>query len=289
MKQWLFFLTALALGLPSCGKREQHGLVTFNARGSDTMVQLSTAWSEAYGKKVQGVQINASGGGSGTGIAALQNGTIDLAFSSREMKKEEKEKLKAASGKDAVEFHVAYDALAVYTHPNNPIKEISIPELREMWAEGGTVNKWEQLNPSFPGDIRFVGRQNNSGTYDYFREHICGKTADGKQREFRGGISELGGSAEVVETVARTPTAIGYSGMGYKNPKVNWLKVSNKKGDPTVEPGTDAARTGTYPISRKLYMYTAGQPVSELKAFVDWCLGPEGQAIVTKEGFVPLR
>ena len=133
------------------------------------------------------------------------------------------------------------------------------------------------------------GRQNNSGTYDYFREHICGKTADKKQREFRPGISEMNGSAEVVENVAKTRLALGYSGMGYKTDKVNWLMVSSKKGEPGVEPGAEAARNGKYPISRKLYMYTAGDPSPEVKAYIDWCLSPAGQKIVEAEGFVSLK
>ena len=260
MKQWLFFLTALALGLPSCGKREQHGLVTFNARGSDTMVQLSTAWSEAYGKKVQGVQINASGGGSGTGIAALQNGTIDLALLEPRNEKGGEGETEGRLGQGGQSSSMSPTTRSRSTHTrSNPIKEISIPELREMWAEGGTINKWEQLDPAFTGEIIFVGRQNNSGTYDYFREHICGKTADGKQREFRGGISELGGSAEVVETVARTPTAIGYSGMGYKNPEGQLAQGFEARREIRRRAGTEAARTGTYPISRKMYLYTAGR------------------------------
>lgn len=285
---------AAAVGLASCGKREARtadgkALVSINAKGSDTMIQLTAAWSEAYGKAVPNVVVNASGGGSGTGIAALQNGTVDVAFSSREIKQEEKDKVKAIAGKEVAEFAVAYDALAVYTNPKNPITEISIEELREIWAENGSVNAWEQINPAFQGPIIFVGRQNNSGTYDYFREHICGKTPEGKQREFRKGISELSGSSEVVETIGKTPAAIGYSGMGYKNDSVNWLKISAKKGEPGVEPGIESARTGSYPIARKLYLYTAGNPEGELKNFIDWCLGPEGQAIVAKEHFVPLK
>jgi phosphate transport system substrate-binding protein len=186
------------------------------------------------------------------------------------------------------EFTCAYDALAVYSHPSNPIKEISVEELREIWAEGGNLTTWDQVNPKMKGKIALFGRQNNSGTYDYFREHICGKK-DGKQREFRGGISEMNGSAEVVENVAKTPTALGYSGMGYKIDKVNWLKVSNKKGEPGVEPGAEVARSGKYPISRKLYMYTAGEPSPEIKAYIQWCLSPAGQKIVEQEGFVSLK
>jgi len=292
-----------ALFLAGCGKSDSTAPATdsgggaaasrktvdIRVKGSDTMVQLATAWAEAYRKVKPNVFVNASGGGTGTGFAALQNNTTDICDASREIKKDEADKTKAVTGKEAKEFVVAYDALAVYAHPSNPVKEISIPELREIWAEGGTINNWEQINPAMQGKITLFGRQNNSGTYDYFREHICGKTPDGKQREFRGGISEMNGSAEVVENVGKTPTALGYSGMGYKTPQVNWMKVSNKKGEPGVEPGIEAARSGKYPISRKLYLYTAGEPTAEVKAYIDWILSPEGQKIVEHEGFVPLK
>ncbi|MSU62709.1 MAG: PstS family phosphate ABC transporter substrate-binding protein [Pedosphaera sp.] len=295
----LGFLVAVTLSfaLGGCGQKEPPAggpaggesskkIVEIRAKGSDTMIQLATAWAEAYRKVKPNVFVNANGGGTGTGFAALQNNSTDICNASREIKKEESEKVKSVTGKEVKEFVVAYDALAVYTHPSNPIKEISIPELTEIWAEGGNVTKWEQINPAFAGKLTLFGRQNNSGTYDYFREHICGKTADKKQREFRGGISEMNGSSEVVENVGKTPTGLGYSGMGYKTPGVNWLKVSKAKDEPAIEPGADAARSGKYPIARKLYLYTAGEPTGELKDFIEWILSPEGQKIVTKEGFV---
>lgn len=285
----------VTLGFGACSKKASttsgasEKKVEIRAKGSDTMIQLATAWAEAYRKVKPNVFVNANGGGSGTGFAALQNNSTDICNASREIKSDEKEKVKAASGKEAVQHLVAYDALAVYVNPANPVKEISVEELRDIWAEGGTTTDWNQINPANNGKFVLVGRQNNSGTYDYFREHILGKNAEGKQREFRQGISELGGSAEVVETVGKTPLAMGYSGMGYKNDKVNWLKVSPKKGEPAIEPGVEAARSKTYPISRGLYLYTAGQPEGEVKAFIDWIKGPEGQKIVEKEGFVPLK
>ena len=263
--------------------------VEIRAKGSDTMIQLATAWAEAYRKVNPRVFVNANGGGTGTGFAALQNNNTDLCNASREIKPEEREKVKAATGKEVKEFVVAYDALAVYAHPSNPVNEISIPELREIWAEGGNLTSWDQVSPAGKGKLVLFGRQNNSGTYDYFREHICGKTPEKKQREFRGGISEMNGSAEVVENVSKTPSALGYSGMGYKTDHVKWLKVSAKKGEPGVEPGIEAARSGRYPISRKLYIYTAGDPTDEAKAFIEWVLSPAGQKIVEKEGFVSLK
>jgi len=282
--------TALALGgFSSAFAAEKKKSVEIRAKGSDTLIQLATAWAEAYRKVKPNVFVNANGGGTGTGVAALQNNSTDICNASREMKPEEKAKVKEVTGKDVKEFVVAYDALAVYANPANPIKSISIEELREIWAEGGTITTWDQVNPGAKGKITLFGRQNNSGTYDYFREHICGKTADKKQREFRGGISELNGSAEVVENVAKTTSGLGYSGMGYKTPNVNWLKISAKKGEEGTAPGIEVARTGKYPISRKLYLYTAGDPTGELKAYIEWILSPAGQKIVDKEGFVSLK
>lgn len=281
-------VATLAAGFTQTACATDKKRVEIRVKGSDTMIQLATAWSEAYRKVKPNVFVNADGGGTGTGFAALQNNTCDICDASREIKKEEGEKTKSVTGKDVKEFAVCYDALAVYSHPSNPVKEISVEELREIWAEGGNITMWEQINPAMHGKIALFGRQNNSGTYDYFREHICGKK-DGKQREFRGGISEMNGSAEVVENVSKTATALGYSGMGYKTPKVNWLKVSNKKGESGVEPGVDVARSGKYPISRKLYLYTAGAPTGEVKAYIDWILSPAGQKIVEQEGFVSLK
>jgi len=276
---------AAGLMLAGCGREgASKKIVEIRVKGSDTMVQLAAAWAEAYHKVKPNVYVSASGGGSGTGFAALQNNTTEICDASREIKPDEAARVKQVTGKEPKEFVVAYDTLAVYANQSNPLKEISIDELHEIWAEGGTITTWEQVNPAMHGKIALFGRQNNSGTYDYFREHICGK--DGKQHEYRAGISEMNSSAEVVENVTKTPTGLGYSGMGYKTPNVNWLKISNKKGEPSIEPGLEVARSGTYPISRRLYVFTVGEPTGELKEYIEWILSPAGQRIVEKEGFL---
>lgn len=280
-------LLAGSLLLTGCGKKGDKK-IEIRATGSDTMLQLIAAWRQAYIAAKPTVSVNAKGGGSGTGFTALKNNTTDICNASREIKKGEIADIQTATGKAPVEHTVAFDALALYVHPSNPIKEITIEQLREIWSEGGSITNWEQIDPAVKGKIVLIGRQSSSGTYDYFREHICGKTGDGKQREFRQGISELNGSNEIVETVSKTPLALGYSGMGYHIPGVNWLKVANQAGEPAVEPGVEAARTKAYPISRGLYLYTVGEPEGEIKGFVDWVKGPEGQKIVAQEGFVPV-
>ncbi len=254
--------------------------------GSDTMVNLSQAWAETYHKIKPEVNIQVSGGGSGVGINSLIAGKVDMANSSRRMEEKELAKAKANNaGKEPKEILVGTDALAIYVHKNNPLESISVEELAEIFGEGGKITKWSQLGVSNPGgdEIVRVSRQNNSGTYAYFREHVLGKS-----RDFKNGSIDQSGSKDVVALVSRTPSAIGYSGMGYKTDSVKWLKVSARKGQPAVAPSPEAARDGSYPISRPLFVYTMGEPQGTVKEFLDWCCATEGQKIVREVGFVPL-
>lgn len=258
-------------------------------RGSDTLVQVATAWAEGYRSNTAGVAVNASGGGSGTGIAGLVDGTVDVATASREIKPQEREQIRKRRGREVNEHIVAYDALALYVHPANPVSSISLPVLSRVWSEGGDVVRWAQLTSQLDGPIVLIGRQNSSGTYDHFREIVCGETPDGKHREFRNGISELNGSSEVVEKVAGARLALGYTGMGYRTARVRWLGVSKDDRSPPVEPSIESARSGAYPIARRLYLYTAGAESPELEAFIAWTLSAAGQRIVADEGYVPVR
>jgi phosphate transport system substrate-binding protein len=292
---WTLTLVALvACGIIGCDKKDKGGGAsgkgnTIVVDGSDTMVNLSQAWAEAYQKSHPGVDIQVSGGGSGVGINSLIAGKVDMANSSRKMEEKEIAKFKENHpGKDPKEHVVGLDALALYVHKDNPIESISIVELAEIYGDGGNINKWAQLGVSnklcASDDITRVSRQNNSGTYAYFREHVLGKKRDYKQ-----GSIDQSGSKDVVALVARTPCAIGYSGMGYKTPDVKWLKVSKKKGEAGIAPSEDAARSGSYPISRPLFIYTAGEPQGAVKDFIEWCRTPEGQKIVREVGYVTLE
>jgi phosphate transport system substrate-binding protein len=256
--------------------------------GSDTMVNLAQAWAEEYGKVKPNISIEVSGGGSGIGIAALINGTADIANSSRKLEPEEVEKAKAASGKEPKEFLIGYDALSIYVHKSNPLNEISIDELGEIYRENGKIESWSQVGvkgiPGAKGDtIVRVSRQNNSGTYHYFREAVVGKKSD-----FKSGSLDMSGSKDVVELVAKTPNAIGYSGLGYATSDVKILKVSSKKGEPGVIPSKATTLDKTYPIARPMLMYTPGEPTGPAKAYIDWVLSDVGQSIVEKSGYVQL-
>lgn len=250
------------------------------------MVNLIQAWAENYRKVRPDVSVQVAGGGSGVGIAGLINGTLDIASSSRHIEPEEVAKATAAAGAAPQGFTVGLDALAVYVHQDNPLRALAIEELAEIYGDGGKLELWSQTgtpNPTCNGDkIVRVSRQNNSGTYVYFREAVLGRT-----RELRLGSIDQSGSKDVVTLVSRTPCAIGYSGMAYAIPGVHTLAIAKKKGEPAVLPTTATALDGTYPIARPLFLYSRGTPSGPVKEFVDWTLGPEGQRIVQEIGYVP--
>ncbi len=257
-------------------------------KGSDTMVILAQAWAEAYTGFSTTASVEVSGGGSGTGIADLINGTVDIANCSRQIRTKEFEQAKKNTGKVPQEFIVGYDALAVYVNQHNPLEQITIPQLAEIYGENGRITKWGQLDiahASCPSDkIIRISRQSNSGTYFYFREAILGKMED-----FALGSLDLHGSKDVVEVVERTPCAIGYSGMGYATEHVKMLTVAVKPDAPYYAPNLQNVLDKTYPIARPLYMYSLGEPVGAVKTYLDWIFSAEGQKIVEKRGFVPLE
>jgi phosphate transport system substrate-binding protein len=284
-------VAALAVGAGftiGCGGGQKAGPApkAIQVKGSDTMVNVAQAWAEEYKKAAPQVDVEVSGGGSGVGIAALEKGTIDIANASRNMKPEEMEQAKRNTGKEPKEFVVAYDALAVYVQKDNPINEISLEQLAQIFAEGGTITKWSQIGVTIPGatddEIVRVSRQSSSGTYEFFREHVLAK------KDFKLGSRDMNGSKEVVELVANTKTAIGYSGMGYATPGVKMLKLSPKAGEPAVAPNVENTLNKTYPLARSLMMYTLGEPDGEVRHYIDWILSPAGQRIVEENGYVPL-
>ncbi len=257
--------------------------------GSDTMVNLAIAWADAYTKIDPSVSVEVNGGGSGQGVAALINGSCDIANCSRSFEEKEIADFKTKHpGKEPKEYMVGYDALSVFVHKDNPMTEISIDELQQLYMKDGKLSKWSELGVSnIPGakgdEVILVSRQNNSGTYHYFREAIVGK-----KNEMRNGTVDMNGSKDVVDLIAKTPNAIGFSGMGYATPAVKHLKVSRKKGEKAVEPTIATTLDKSYPIARPMFMYTAGEPAPHIKKYLDWILAEPGQKIVAETGYVPL-
>jgi len=276
-------LTSACLLQSGCGGG---GKAAIQVKGSDTMVNLAQAWAEEYNKVSPDVKVEVSGGGSGVGIAALLSGTIDIADASRNMKPEEIQEAKKNTGKEPKEFVVGYDALAIYVHKDNPLDEITLDQIAQIYGEGGTITKWSGLGVKIPGSsgdqIVLVSRQSNSGTYEFLREHVLNK------KDFRLGSRDMNGSKEVVGLVASTPTAIGYSGMGYATPGVKMLKVKKTPADPAFEPNVANTLAKTYPIARSLLVYTLGEPSGAVKAYIDWMLSDAGQKVVEASGYVPL-
>ncbi len=261
--------------------------VLIQNKGSDTLVNVAQAWAEAYREIDPEVAVAVSGGGSGTGIAALINGTVDLANASRAMKAKEIE-LAKSKGQNPVEHVVGYDALAVFLHKDNPAETLSIPQLAEIYGEDGKTENWSQIGIEIPGckgqEIVMVSRQNNSGTYAYFRKAVLGK-----KRDYKMGTRDMHGSKDVVDLVEKTPCAIGYSGLAYATDHVKLACVTQKEGGGCVMPSVETASDGSYPIARPLLMYTNGEPVKEVKAYLDWILSDAGQCIIQKKGYAPVR
>lgn len=270
----------------SGGGKEAAGKATIQVKGSDTMVNLAQAWAEEYKKVAGDVDVEVSGGGSGVGIAALVKGTIDIADASRNMKPEEIETAKKNTGKEPKEFIVGYDALAIYVHKENPLNEITLDQIAQIYQEGGNITKWSDLGVQIPGaanpDIVRVSRQSSSGTYEFLREHVL------HNKDYKLGSSDMNGSKEVVELVASTPTAIGYSGMGYATPAVKMLKVKKTAGDAGYEPSVVNTLSKAYPIARSLQVYTLGEPQGAVKKYIDWTMSDAGQKVVEASGYVPL-
>ena len=288
--QRFWFALFVVMLLAGCGGRGEgggSGRVVLENKGSDTLVNVAQAWAEAYREVNPNLAVAVTGGGSGTGIAALINGTVDIANASRSIKDSEREQVRA-KGAEPVEFIVGYDALAVYVHQDNPLTETTITQLAGIYGEGGPTESWTDLGIEVPGcanqEIIRVSRQNNSGTYVYFREAVLGKQGD-----YKLGSRDMHGSKDVVDLVEKTPCAIGYSGLAYATDHIKMLGVSTADGEAPVAPSTATAVDRTYPIARPLFMYTLGQPTGDVKEYLDWVLSDEGQCIIQNKGYAPVR
>lgn len=284
---WGWIVVVAGLLGAGCGRARGQAHSVIRVEGSDTMVNIAQAWAEQYHLHHPEVSIQVLGGGSGVGIASLIAGNCDLANSSRKMSEKELAAARAKQHAEPVEHIVGYDALGVYVHPSNPLDEITIEQLAEIYGEGGTITRWSQLVawPKGRNDhIVRIGRQNSSGTYEFFRSVILGKN-----RDFALGSVDANGSKDVVALVARTPLAIGYSGMGYQTPEVKMLRVSPGKGKPAVAPTAANALAGLYPITRPLQIYTLGRPQGVVHDYLQWIYSDEGQRVVEALGYVPLR
>lgn len=253
-------------------------------KGSDTLVNLALAWAEKYRTIEPNVSIAVTGGGSGTGIAALINGTVDIANASRKMKDNEIESARA-NGIEPVEITVAIDALAVIVHPDNPVDQLSIPQLADIYT--GRITNWQEVGGN-DAPIILLSRETNSGTHVYFLEEVVRKGEKDNKDIFAPQTLLMPSSVGITSELSRNPNAIGYDGLGYVTEHEKTLAIAKDENSPYVQPTVATGADGSYPIARGLYMYTAGEPTGDIAAYLNWIKGPDGQQIVADLGFVPL-
>ena len=271
------FLTAA-----SCGGGSGTGgnAKSITIKGSDTMVILGQRWAETYMGLHPNMCIQVTGGGSGTGIAALINGGTDICEASRPMKDKEKEQVRQRHGKDVdvKEIPVAMDGVAIYVNDASPIKELSPAQLKAIYT--GKLTNWRDVGGK---DERIVpySRENNSGTYVFFKEHVL------NNEDFAREVQTLPGTAAVVNAVSKDPASIGYGGIAYAQ-GIRAVPIKRDDASAAVHPSLETVQSGQYPLSRNLFFYTIGEPTGDVKAFVDWVLGPEGQKICEMVGYYSL-
>jgi len=257
---------------------------TIENKGSDTIVNLALAWAEAYQSVDPSVSISITGGGSGTGIAALINNTAQLANASRAIKEEERQAA-LANGIDPYEIVIARDAIAIIVNHANPLEQLTLQQLSDIYA--GKIDNWREVGGDDRPIVR-LSRETNSGTHVYFLETVL-RLGDSKSTLLFDPRTLLLPSSEGITTEVRdNPNAIGYDGLGYVTHEVKVLRIASDPAGPYVLPSAQSVNEGTYPISRDLYMYSNGAPQGLLKTYVDWILSPTAQEIVLDLGFVPV-
>jgi phosphate transport system substrate-binding protein len=248
-------------------------------KGSDTMVILAQRWAEKYMAAHPDVTIQVTGGGSGTGISALINGTTDLCNASRPMKPSERDKLKQRFGSRGVEIKTAQDGLSVYVNQSNPITELSVEQVKDIYT--GRITNWKALSgPDTP--IILYGRENNSGTYVYFRDNVL------MGEDYSASMQSMPGTAAVVNAVSKDKNGIGYGGAAY-GAGIREVKIKKDGGSAAYAPTVENMKTGDYPLSRFLYIYVKNKPTGKMKEYIDWILSDEGQAVVSQVGYFPIR
>jgi phosphate transport system substrate-binding protein len=272
MKSLLVLLLATSFTAPRASE-------TVTIKGSDTMVILVQQWAERFMATRQDATIQVTGGGSGTGISALINGTTDICASSRPIKPAEVKKLKDKYGRGAVEIKVAKDGIAIYVNEKNPVTELTVEQIRNIYT--GRFTNWKQVGGN-DAKIILYGRENNSGTYAYFKEEVL------LDADFSRQTQSLPGTAGVVNSIARDANGIGYGGAAYGK-GIREMNVKMDAKSPALAPTVKNILNGSYPITRFLYFYTRTRPDGAVKSFIDYALSADGQKTVSDVGYFPIR
>ncbi len=292
MKRNLLPLLLLALFLlTACGQAAQTSdlaetpSVYIENKGSDTIVNLALAWAEEYQAEHPEMRISVTGGGSGTGIAALVNGTVDLANASRKIKNEEIEQAQA-NGFQPVEHIIARDAIAVIVNPENPVNKLTLQQISDIYS--GKIKNWSEVGGEDRPIVR-LSRETNSGTHVYFLETVLRLGESDNKTLFSTDTLLLHSSEGIINEIRLNPNAIGYDGLGYVPDDLKMIAIATQAGEPYVLPSAETVNDKTYAIARDLYMYTAGEATGAVKDYLAWILSPAAQQIVTELGFVPIE
>ncbi|MCL2144793.1 MAG: phosphate ABC transporter substrate-binding protein [Endomicrobia bacterium] len=284
----LLILFAAVISLSSCFRPDGKGggyTASIQIKGSDTIVNLIQVWAERFAEMNPLFNIGVTGGGSGTGFAALINGTCDIAMSSREI--EEKEKAMAESKNvNPVEHMVGLDGLAILINKNNPVDKLTLEQLRDIFM--AKITNWKEVGGE-DRKIVILSRESNSGTHMFFKEHVLRHDDKKSKEEFAPRALLMPSSQAIYDEVYQNPNALGYVGMGFVNDRVKAVSVAIDGDSPYIYPNSENVMSGQYPISRPLYLYTNGQPLNLIKMFIDYALSEEGQKIVLETDFVPIN
>ena len=291
MKHVLTFFLLTAFVLTSCGPTPSAGTASdsqtayIENKGSDTIVNLALAWAERYQGEHPDIRISVTGGGSGTGIAALVNKTVDIANASRKIKSEGTDQAKA-NGVDPIEHIIARDAIAVIVNPENPVNELTLQQISDIYS--GKITNWSEVGGEDRPIVR-LSRETNSGTHVYFLETVLRLGSKEDKTLFSMDTLLLPSSEGIIAEVRQNPNAIGYDGLGYVPKDLKMLAIAKEAGGAYVLPSIPTVNDKTYAIARDLYMYTNGEPTGAVKDYLDWILSPEAQQIVAELGFVPAK
>jgi phosphate transport system substrate-binding protein len=272
------FKIAAALALVMVIGLSFTALEKVTVKGSDTMVIMSQKWAEVYMQKNPGTTIQVTGGGSGVGIAALINGSTDIANSSRPMKAAELDKLKQRYNTLGIEIPCAKDGITVYLNKANPVSELTVRQIGDIFA--GKITNWKQVGGPDAG-IKLYGRESSSGTFVYFKDNVV-------KSDYSSSCQTLPGTAAIVNAVKKDKYSVGYGGAAYAE-GVKDCKVKKDDKSPAYAPTAETIKNRTYPISRYLYMYLKSRPTGETKKFIDWILSPEGQNLIASVGYFPVK
>ena len=254
-------------------------------KGSDTIVNLALAWAEKYQGDHPEIRISVTGGGSGTGIAALVNGTVDIANASRQIKEEEVDEAKS-NGIEPLEHIIARDAIAVIVNPENPVSQLTLQQISDIYS--GKITNWQEVGGEDRPIVR-LSRETNSGTHVYFLETVLRLGNSKDKTLFSMDTLLLPSSEGIVSEVRQNPNAVGYDGLGYVPDDLKMIAIAEETGGAYVLPSIPTVNDKTYPIARDLYMYTNGEPTGVVKEYLDWILSSEAQQIVADLGFVPVN